>query len=1793
MKTKPFVLILAIYLISLSGLCAEPLNIASKQFTILEKTNAYMDINFKLDDYQILKKNYAGKEYAHIIHQSSAYVIEKGQPEIPYFIVTIAVPVNGSISVNSSTVKEERLSNTRIFPSQGMEKDVITEPLIVNSANYEQSADSYPAEIATASAAYQLRDYRLVDIQVNPFTYNPVGNELTIRKEITLRVNLDAEAQLASYKMSPKISRSFEQMYRSLILNYDQIRDVAPVYQKRTILMIHSSYVTGIQTTLDQFVEWKRQKGFNVVTASTAVTGVTNTAIKNYIQNAYNTWEDKPEYIILLGDTNGNYGIRTFGSYDTGDYQYTWVAGGDNVGDLAIGRISFETPVQFATIFNKIKNYEKQPYMDDTSWYNRVLLTGNQSGEEYSYVSVNKYIKNLVESYQPGFQFTEQYENIENEINNTALSNGCLFFNYSSFHTMSGWGATDINNLTNGYKLANYVLLTCYTGAYADLTGTTESAVRAGTPEESKGAVTAIGMATCGAHRPFSNFLTMGIFDGLYIANFRTMGDALLYSKVRLTQIYGNANPQQNDFFTRICNLIGDPSMDVWLDIPKQMTLSYPATVNPGNNNTNFTALNANGEPLKDVWISLYQNGNQINSGYTNENGLLNLTYSGELTGAITVTSTKPEFKPEIGTIQISGTGTIAYHSAAIDDDNIGGSAGNSDGVINAGETIQYNLSLKNYSTQVFNAVQARLRITDSYVTLLDSLVTFGSIAANQTVPGTAPFRFMVSGNCPDKSNLVFTIIINSGTQEWSNIIILPVAGVDLDIVSYDILDNANHVLEPGETSNLSLSIKNNGQIIIPEVYGILRSQSSLVDIQDSVAYFGTLAVGAQVSSTEYFMITAIEQAIPGLTIPFELTLYNNAGYNEVENFGVLIGIVGGPNAIYNPTGPDAYGYMCYDDSDTTYLDHPDYAWIDVLSLGGTSLALNDHGDNQDDVIDVALPFNFKFYGMDYSTISVCSNGWLGFGHMDSFDFCNGTIPGSGCPHPFIAAFWDDLYATGPSSGVYKYYNVEEHYYVIQWHNMKNGFNPSYNETFQIILYDQAYHPTSTDDGIIKIQYHTFNNIDSNSNGSTEHHSYSTIGILDHTGTRGLQYSYNNTYPITAKHLTNGSAIQFTGKPINQELPFLVIFGSPNVFDANDNQVIESGETVNLGIKLVNLGMQAADSTYAVLTTVDPYVTVLTASSFYNAITNGNSGTNVEYFKFQVAPNCPDNHTITFVLTITTNGNTWQRNFSVKNRKPTYVLGSLLINDILGNGNGMPDANEDIQLVVNIFNPTNMPIEDLRIQLSIADNLMVLNETNKYLGTIPPLTMVQKAYSAHVSGTAQANQTVLLNVMGFSSNAFDLDTSANLSIGVQTDILNESFNTFPPLQWTVEGYNTNWSSSQTTFAGGMHPEVLFFGVPAFEGTTRLISKPLNLCGATSATLGFREKFFMGGVSYGSIGVAYRSSTTPWTTIWSHAADFDSGPILQYISLNDVNQFNYQLCWYFTGNSGSCHWFIDDVTINAEIGNTAKISGTITTSNNAQDLHNALVTLGNFSTLADSNGYYQIYIPAGNYSEMTVKLAGFELYTATNVVLTNGQVLENQNVNLQYLPPVTNLRLDAINNELYTIAWDYTTRPDFECFKIYQQKDSGLYSIADSTGALTFTAELQTGSKYHFYVTAKYSSGESLVSNTLVINLADTLAVHDLEPSEAVTKLNGNYPNPFNPTTTISYSLSKAQKVKIKIFNIKGQLIKTLVNSMQNKGTNTVVWNGQTEKNKPASSGIYFIRMEAENQRFMRKALLLK
>jgi hypothetical protein len=132
-----------------------------------------------------------------------------------------------------------------------------------------------------------------------------------------------------------------------------------------------------------------------------------------------------------------------------------------------------------------------------------------------------------------------------------------------------------------------------------------------------------------------------------------------------------------------------------------------------------------------------------------------------------------------------------------------------------------------------------------------------------------------------------------------------------------------------------------------------------------------------------------------------------------------------------------------------------------------------------------------------------------------------------------------------------------------------------------------------------------------------------------------------------------------------------------------------------------------------------------------------------------------------------------------------------------------------------------------------------------------------------------------------------------------------------------------------------------------------------------------------------------------------------------------------------------------------------------------------------------------------------------------------------------------------------------------------------------------------------YMESDIYLGIHCVSDDAFMFLVDDVMVRSATPVDDViipvvaTELQGNYPNPFNPETTIRYSVKETVPVTIEIYNLKGQLVRTLVNEVKTAGNYSVIWNGRDSHNQPVSSGVYFYKMNAGKYSSTKKMIMMK
>lgn len=159
--------------------------------------------------------------------------------------------------------------------------------------------------------------------------------------------------------------------------------------------------------------------------------------------------------------------------------------------------------------------------------------------------------------------------------------------------------------------------------------------------------------------------------------------------------------------------------------------------------------------------------------------------------------------------------------------------------------------------------------------------------------------------------------------------------------------------------------------------------------------------------------------------------------------------------------------------------------------------------------------------------------------------------------------------------------------------------------------------------------------------------------------------------------------------------------------------------------------------------------------------------------------------------------------------------------------------------------------------------------------------------------------------------------------------------------------------------------------------------------------------------------------------------------------------------------------------------------------------------------------------------------------------------------------------------------------------IWIKNEYGLYKYANNQCDLIYSIPYQYNSFLNNILEDRYHNMWVLTDKNITAYNAQGFVPIDT-PTITNERIHiTNYPNPFNPNTNIAFTLDKNKNVNMKIYNIKGQLIKDygFINGKQ--GANVINWNGKDNNNKSVASGVYFIRLNVDNKNYNHKLLLLK
>ena len=960
-----------------------------------------------------------------------------------------------------------------------------------------------------------LRGHQLALLEIRPVDYNPSQGTVRIFARLEIELSFKGGDLARTMENGQRYSSShFDRLVDRLTVNGDDFGTDELPDPPMMLVICHDN--PDYLDIMQPLVDWRHSKGYHTLMVSTSVTGITTIDIQNYIIEAYFTWEIPPTFVLLVGDTPQipNWIGQGSGSPET-DLYYAAIDGGDYFADLGLGRLSPANAGELSNMVEKILEYEQVGWSGNDDWEKHATFMASNDNWQVSEGTHNYVITNFLypEGYACDRLYCHTYNATTQQVTNS-FNQGRSQGTYSGHGSTTSWGDGPPFSQNNVRALVNevYPLIqsySCLTGKYTIGECFGETWIRV-----ENGAIAFWG-STVSSYWGEDDILEKGLYEGFYDnqipgdnVNFTWINGMTDYGKMYLYQHYGPSGMIQRYF--EMYNVLGDGSVDIWTDVPNAVVVDYPSVVFLG---TPEVTVNVSGFPdwalvcasstaEEDVWAS----------GYVDYSGNVILNFAsppvqpGEMEFIITGHDIEPYYA-SVPLIPASGPYVI-YHSLEIDD----GSAWNPNGELDYTEEALLDMTLENVGTQNAIGITAVIRSEDPYITIIDSTANFGDIGAGATVSIQGAYTVALSGEVEDGHIIPFDLeaISTSGGQSWTssfNIIAhAPLMEIVRVIVDDSLSGNGNMALDPGETADLTLYLVNSGSSPVNEVAGVLSSIDPFIVINSAMGQFGDMTPGDTASA---IMNIGVDANCPqNHEADFTLDISGTPAYSTQCGFSLTVG-----NILYDPTGPDNYGYLAYDIHDAPIL--PLYEWIEIdPGLGGPGTEIPFTQDDQTFRFD--LPFTFIYYGEDYDRVSICSNGWIAMGETNNTDYSNSAIPNGDGPPAMIAPFWEDLSPQSVGTVAY-YYDNSEHIYVVEFSEVRQYYPDNAIETFQVILYDPVFYFTVTGDGEIKFQYKRVSD-------PTE----CTVGIENFAQNDGIQYLFNESYDIHATPIDSAMAILFT-----------------------------------------------------------------------------------------------------------------------------------------------------------------------------------------------------------------------------------------------------------------------------------------------------------------------------------------------------------------------------------------------------------------------------------------------------------------------------------------------------------------------------------------------------------------------------------------------------------------------------------------------------------------------------------------
>ncbi len=876
--------------------------------------------------------------YSEIDYKNSLQTAKIGNPCLPYLPIKILLPA-GEIAKSVEIIKmnkKELSGSYKLYPYQGVS------PYTQNSSkifkkNQEiyQSDDKYPFEYNKNFTTQFMNGYSILLSSYTPLEYIPKSGKISYFKNIKIVVQTEKTSKaneiLKNLSSLDKIKKRVKEFVDNpeMVYSYPSGKNRA----EYDILLITSS---DYEDDFDDYITLYNKMGYKtrVHTVQEIESNVSGNdlpeKIRNFIIEEYQN--SGISFVTLAGDVEivpyrGFYcQVQSSQVYEDSnipaDLYYSALDGSwnennnsywgepeeaDLLPDISVARLSFSNINDLNAILHKITSYTQNPvegelqkpllvgenlWDDPLTWGGDYLdlLIGHHEDNGYTTDGIPE-TDNIQKLYDRDIG-TWNVGQLLDEINSGASfihHSGHSNFNYNlrmgiseiSDNTFSAVNGTDHNYTlvySHGCVSAGFDYDDCIAERMVDIDNFAVAYI----------GNSRYGWFNEGTTEGPSEHLHREFINALYGEQIGNLGTAHLQSKVA-SSWWVTAPGQYEEGALRWCfydcNVLGDPALFVWTKEPISIDVNYPSTVTIGENQINVQVSSYDGN-INNLRCAVIKDNQLVGVGVTDQNGNATVTlsdvlipgpahlfvsgYNCKLTEYDIVFTSPNQAYPY----------PVSYQIETTDDDTL-----------EFGETATIGFTIRNAGDETAENITASISSDDEFIQVSDNVISLSDLGAGEeTVIPNDSFSFDISSQIPLEYQFQIDLHISYNNGEES---IFPV-----DLVAYNSnieliethFDNSDDVIQPGETVDLLINLKNESNADLDNPIFTLSSQSQYVTIQNPVLQMDELNAGNSLQLS--YSITASANTPFGQAIDFAISVSADNQFEQEITFQKTIGLV-------------------------------------------------------------------------------------------------------------------------------------------------------------------------------------------------------------------------------------------------------------------------------------------------------------------------------------------------------------------------------------------------------------------------------------------------------------------------------------------------------------------------------------------------------------------------------------------------------------------------------------------------------------------------------------------------------------------------------------------------------------------------------------------------------------------------------------------------------------------------------------------------------------------------------------